>query len=1062
MVATRLPPSAEELDELSEAFRRDPGRAFVGLGDALLALGRPRDAVEIGARGLQMDPGNLAGRLMVARAFAALHQWKEAQAELLKVVKTDRNHGGAFRLLGEVLMRRADYERALPVLQHAQNLSPADPSILSLLRRARAGQTLDPPPPIPTPVPPSAGRGSFRGRQPHASPDSGAFALEEQPTRVAGDVESGQDWADDSANLGRMKLERVELRREGGRRAPLEGQVRRSDARGSDQAERRPVEHHLPPPSEDVFAPLDQDPVRERMVAPRPGGMAASLPTAAMQPAPAQPVPMAPPSMPTAAMPPAQIPHGGMQSGMGGYPGPVQSTLGGMGAMGGMPSPPQFQPGPPGQSGPFQPGGQSGPFQPGPPGQSGPFQPGGQSGPFQPGGFGPGGMPTAGGVRPRVVSVEKPRDAAQASLRQSAAVGEQYLNNLLMGGLLDIPRVRVPDVNYDLAPGRRWGRSTARLFIYLFVVLFMSIGGAGAWYWYADKQRGEDVARHIETARVQIDDGEYEGLAKADQEARAAVERDRDNIYAVALLAEVTALETFLYGEINAAEVQRAIELAAQEIDKPEEEGYRELVLARAAHALSILPTLEQAADARLLEVRRGLEKWLEGHPTDLMARWLLGHALWAAGDRKGARAAFEEADKGGAGPAVATTSLGDMLLDDGEFERARIAYDRALKKSPRHSWAFIGRSLSRSERSAEIPEAVADLNVGVAQKRGPRVESWKQLAMATAYLTQQDYESFSKALEGAVNVVEPRFLARVGLLRMQEGKLAQAARARSEIRWYADKPQPDPLVIALDAELRLATGLAREAFAAVEKEGGLRAARLRGRALFDMGKWEEAVTELDQALQVSPRDLLLQVWAEAARMIVANGDDRRKAEDLLDSLGRQSKSKGARVPQAVSLARTGRRPAAREKLELSLKDVTTEYPNPLAYRAHLVLAEIDVAEGKLESAAEHVGKALEQNAGYLPAHDLACRLLVETDASKALPHCLEVVKAETASVAAEIAYVRAISPGKTAEDTKAAADALRRAKQKGASPEELQEFIPLVDAALFEELDVPPPKKSR
>src|SRR5688572_22449137 len=118
MVAIRPPPTAEELDDLSEAYRRDPGRFFVGLGGELLALGRLRDAVEIGARGLQDDPGNLDGRLMVARAFASLHQWKEAKAELLKVVKADRNHGAAFRMLGEVLMRRADFERALPVLQH--------------------------------------------------------------------------------------------------------------------------------------------------------------------------------------------------------------------------------------------------------------------------------------------------------------------------------------------------------------------------------------------------------------------------------------------------------------------------------------------------------------------------------------------------------------------------------------------------------------------------------------------------------------------------------------------------------------------------------------------------------------------------------------------------------------------------------------------------------------------------------------------------------------------------------------------------------------------------------
>src|SRR6266545_8119353 len=236
MVASGNPPTTEELEDLTEAFRRDPGRAFVALGEALLALGRPREAVDIGARGLQMDPGNLGGRVMVARAFAALHQWKEAQAELLKVVKTDRNHGAAFRMLGEVLMRRADFERALPVLQHAQNLHPADPSILTLLRRARAGQTLDPPPPIPTPLQPATPRGAARRSRPQPvvsaqrntggiAAEAAPYGLDEVPTRpaVEVDVDGGQEWTDDSASLGRVRLERVERRREG-KRAPMEGQ----------------------------------------------------------------------------------------------------------------------------------------------------------------------------------------------------------------------------------------------------------------------------------------------------------------------------------------------------------------------------------------------------------------------------------------------------------------------------------------------------------------------------------------------------------------------------------------------------------------------------------------------------------------------------------------------------------------------------------------------------------------------------------------------------------------------------------------------------------------------
>jgi tetratricopeptide (TPR) repeat protein len=942
---SRPPPSAEELAELNDAFRRDPARSAFYLGEALLALGRPREAIEVGARGLKVDASNLATRLMVARAFAQLHQWKEAQAELLKIVKSDKNHPAGFRLLGEVLLRRADYERALPVLQHAQNLDPADPSILSLLRRARAGQPLDPPPPIPQPMQPLAGGPRASRQQPAAPPEYQGFPIEDVPTnvptKVAGEIDTSErEWTDDPA-LGRMRLDKVEVRRDGPR-APVDAGVRRSDARGMDMSDRRPVDHFAPPPTEDVFAPIGEDP-RVRMPL-RPSGQQAVQ------------------GMPQTTIPP--------------------------------------------------------------------------------------------GVRPRVVPVEKPRDAAKDSLRQSAAVGEHYLNNLLVGGLLDVPRVRVPEAHYDLAPGRRWGRSTMRMFIYLFVLLFMGIGGAGAWYWYAEKQKAEDVERHLNGALALIDAGEYEQLARADVETRAAIERDPDNAFGVALLAEITAIEVFLYGELSPSEVANAIDLAGQEISGPEERGYRELVLARAAHSLSILPVLEEGAEARLAEAKKGLEGWLEKNGEDGMARWLYGHALWAGGDRKGAEVAFEQADKGGEGPVVATISLADIRLDNGKYDEAKTLYDRALARSPKHPWAFIGRSLARSERSVEIGEAVADLNVGVASKRGPRVEAYKHLAMATALLAQEDYKSFAAELALASGATDPRFLARVGLLRAQQGKLTDAAQARGEIRWYAEKPQQDPLVAILDAELRLASGLARDAYAGVEKVEGLRASRLRGRALFDLGKANEAREELGEALKISPKDLELQAWSEAAHFLAAEGDERKKADESLDALGRNAKSNAVRVPHGIALAAAGRNANAREKLERSLKDVSDEYPNPLAYRAHVAVAELDLAEGKAPSAIEHVKKALEINPGYLQAHDLLGRLLIDTAPAEALPHLGEVVNAE-------LAFARAVMPSDKPEMKKAAADALRRAKQKGASAEQLGLVIPLVDPALFNELGVPDPSSS-
>src|SRR3954452_25596173 len=148
-------PTAQEIEELIDLVRRDPASpAFIDLGEAYLALGRPRDAVQVGNVGLAAAPDSLEGRVMLARAHVAMHQWKEAQGELLRVVKVDRGSRAGFALLGEVLLRRQDFERAVPVLQHAQNLDAPSPHIVAMLKPRGPGQAAAPPPPLPTPLPP--------------------------------------------------------------------------------------------------------------------------------------------------------------------------------------------------------------------------------------------------------------------------------------------------------------------------------------------------------------------------------------------------------------------------------------------------------------------------------------------------------------------------------------------------------------------------------------------------------------------------------------------------------------------------------------------------------------------------------------------------------------------------------------------------------------------------------------------------------------------------------------------------------------------------------------------
>jgi len=407
-------PTAQEIEELIDLVRRDPASpAFIDLGEAYLALGRPRDALQVGNLGLEQSPDNLEARVMMARAYASLHQWKEAQGELLRVVKVDRSSRAGFALLGEVLLRRSDFERAVPVLQHAQNLDPRSPQILSMLKRARSGQALDAPPPVPSPVAPRGAtdvpmqiqRSAERPAPPRPAPPSASMSMRSQPMAHAPTVPAG-------ALLN--------------------------------ESPTRDLHGHNEPPPPPLFG----------------NGAAAPAPSR-------PPKPSAPP-------PPMSVE----------------------------------------------------------------------------------------GVRPRVISTAKPQNAAAASLRQSAAVGESYLNDLLTGGLLDVAGVRVPDAEFDLRPDRRWGRSTRRAFVFLFVVLVLGIGGGGTWYWWTEKQRAEAVARLQKESKQSIGAGDYTGLQQSLTKLSEAAKLDGGNTLTLAYFVEAQGLESLLYG--SASRSSRAIRARAR------------------------------------------------------------------------------------------------------------------------------------------------------------------------------------------------------------------------------------------------------------------------------------------------------------------------------------------------------------------------------------------------------------------------------------------------------------------------------------------------------------------
>jgi predicted Zn-dependent protease len=888
-------PTAQEIEELIDLVRRDPSSpAFIDLGEAYLNLGRPKDAISVGKIGLEASPDNLEGRVMLARAFCALHQWKEAQGELLRVVKHDRSNRNGFALLGEVLLRRNDYERAVPVLQHAQNLDPTSPLILQMLKRARGGKPLDAPAPVPSPVPP-------RGETHYA-----------------------------------LQLE---------------------------QAAKSP--------------------------APR-----------------AQP----------------------------GRAAPASNDLDG-----------GFSPAPSGSRGAKQTA---------PPPQA-----------------------SVEGVRPRVIASAKPQNAASAALRQSAAVGENYLNALLTGGLLDVAGVRVPDMDFDLRPDRRWGRSTRRAFVFLFVVLVLGLGGGGFWYYWSERQKSEAVARLQKEAKAAIATGDYAGfeisLHKLADPKEGALDKDPNNLLTIAYAAETAGLEALLYGT--------DADLAENPIKRLEHElaaggpGARELVIAKAALELSRLPSLE-APSTILVGVRKQLDDYLAKND-DKWARWLKGRALLAAGERKAAQATLKQAGEGEDGLVVAMIDQADLLVDDGAFDQALALYDKALAKAKDHPLAVLGKSLARAESSVQASEAIDDLNVKLDKKLGPRVAAYRDIALALADIGIEDYPKSGELVKKAAGEMpkgwkrdraplwpaEPRFLARVAWMHYVRGEVKPTIESRALIAWYGKgHAEDDPAVMLVDAGIAMAEGSPEKVLDITSKLDGVRPRILRAYAELDLGKAKDALSDMDDVLKKAPENLEAQIVREQAHMVARDGKERAAAADALEKLARKAKSKLGRHALGMAYLAIGNPKEAQSQLEQALADLNDESPNPLAYRTRTALAQILLANNDLENAHKQLQQALDANPGYYPTRALEAKVVLRAGDAKQALELLRPLFKENGGITPEVqlTLAEAICTFKDARDEdKADARAqLEQIKDKIQPREEVGRVAALCDPKLPEALGVPVP----
>lgn len=978
-------PTAQEIEELIDLVRRDPGSpAFIDLGEAYLALGRPRDAIQVGNMGLENAPDNLEGRVMLARAHASIHQWKEAQGELLRVVKVDRSNRVGFALLGEVLLRRNDYERAVPVLQHAQNLDPTSPSLLSMLRRARAGQPLDPPAPMPQPMPP---RGETANPQEIQRSRNAPATVPQKP-----------------------------------RGAPVPG----------------------------------------------PGPAPLNMPM----------VPSAGPAMPTMAIEPArQDPRHDPRHDPR-IASPMAPTF--ADASAGYPAP--SAPMPPSRSKPMT----------APPPMS------------------------VEGIRPRLISGQKQQNAAAASLRQSAAVGENYLNDLLTGGLLDVAGVRVPDNEFDLRPDRRWGRSTRRAFLFLFVVLVLGIGGGGTWYWWTEQQKSEAVARLQNDAKKAIGQGEFGsydpqdpdnsiGLEAAIGKLNEALQKDKANILTFAYVVEVTGLEALLYGK-EVDRVERAIKAIENEI-KPGAPGERELVIGKAAVGLAKLYSLDaQAASASLAEIHKLLDGYLAKHEGDKWAKWLKGRALLAGGERKVAAGQLKVAGEGEDGLVLAMVDRADLLVDDGQLDEAMDVYKKANEKSKNHPLIVLGRALARAEAAFEDELVISELNERFNLATiPPRSEAYRHLALALANIMSDEWKSAATSLTAAQAKApgEPRFWARVAWAHFLMGDLARASQARTKVFWFSKKAEIDQTTQLVDAALLLGSGLPQQSLELATKLGGRRPRALRVIADIDLGKYKDAKTEAEEFYKEAPQLVEAEALQAQARMMAAATDaEREEHANVLDRVRKKADSKFARHALGVAWLAAKKPEKAKPELEAAIAGVSEEAPNPVAYRTLVALAELALEEKDFKKVARLLDWSLlsdpakreefqlsdgtkvtaldaskqrtpyadylKANSGYFPARAMqakaALRANIPDHAFTLLAPLLKEAQSDPSKAAAitpsmklTLAEVLAVRTGATAKDKEQAKALIVELKNAGtAPPGELGRIAALIDPKLPKELDLP------
>jgi tetratricopeptide (TPR) repeat protein len=128
----------DPIQDLSQRWKRNPDAAStIALCDALRGTTHATLVQQVGEAATQRHSCEVPVLYAVARMYLDARRLGEAQAVLVSAGKLAPRDGAIYRVLGEVLLRRGDAERAEKVLERAAQLGVSDADAKLWLERAR-------------------------------------------------------------------------------------------------------------------------------------------------------------------------------------------------------------------------------------------------------------------------------------------------------------------------------------------------------------------------------------------------------------------------------------------------------------------------------------------------------------------------------------------------------------------------------------------------------------------------------------------------------------------------------------------------------------------------------------------------------------------------------------------------------------------------------------------------------------------------------------------------------------------------------------------------------------